>query len=89
MANLPLVANGDRFIHPGPNICLTSEKRHRNLRQGSRIVLNTSRCVDLAVLLRQPRLVIGPPYLPVGDLSQPLAGTSAFPVTELRVPRTN
>jgi hypothetical protein len=49
--------------------------------------LETARCVDLGVFLRTASaglLSISPPRLPVRDFSQPLVGTTAFQVAELR-----
>jgi hypothetical protein len=52
-----------------------------NFSQCSQIVLDTNRCVDLAALLGAAStglLSISPPRLTVGDLRQPLVGTSAL-----------
>jgi hypothetical protein len=48
----------------------------------SRLVLDNSRCVDVAAFLgAAPTVPLSiSPRLPVGDFSQPLVGTSAFQV---------
>jgi hypothetical protein len=65
---------------------LQLRKSTENLSQGSRVVETTSRA-DLAAFLGTASallLNINPPRLPVGDFSQPLVGTGAFQVAELR-----
>jgi hypothetical protein len=50
-------------------------------------VSNTSRCVNSAAFLGAASTglpSISPPRLPVADFSQPLVGTRAFQVAELR-----
>jgi hypothetical protein len=68
-----------------PGICLATEEKHGKQRSG--LVLDTSRCVDLADFLGAAStglLSISPLRFPVSYFSQPLVGTSAFQVAELR-----
>jgi hypothetical protein len=67
---------------------LQKRKSTQNLSQLSRVVLDTTRCVDLATFLRAASaglLNISPPRLTVADFRQPLVGTCAFQVADLRV----
>jgi hypothetical protein len=70
-----------------PSICLTNGKKAEDLRQGSWLVLDTNRCVDLAAFLGPApsgMLSMGLPRLLTSDFSQPLDSTSTFQVAELR-----
>jgi hypothetical protein len=65
---------------------LQLRKSKEDLSRGSRLVLHTSRYVDLAAFLGADSaglLSISPPRFPVSDCSQPLVGRSAFQVAEL------
>jgi hypothetical protein len=64
---------------------LQLRKNTENLSQGSRIVLDTNRCVDFAALLGAASadlLSINPARFSVGDFSQTLVGTSIFQVAK-------
>jgi hypothetical protein len=66
---------------------LQLRKGTENLSKGSRVELDTTRCVDLATFFGAAStglLSIGPPQLNVGDFRQPLIGTTVFHVAELR-----
>jgi hypothetical protein len=68
---------------------LKLSKITEEISQGSRLVLDTSRCFDLAAFLQvaSTSLLSISAQLPVGDFSQPLVCTSALQVAELRVLR--
>jgi hypothetical protein len=74
------------FLNYTLAFALQLSKSTEILSQGSRVVEST-RCADLADVLgisSAGLLSISPPRLHVGDFSQPLVGTGAFQVAELR-----
>jgi hypothetical protein len=70
-----------------PDICHTTKENHerpQSRQTSSQKLLVASTWLPFSGAASTGVLSISPPRLPVGDFSQPLFGTSAFQVTELR-----